>query len=57
MKSSKKPRSRKLNLNAETLATLTPATLDDVQGGDATVITITTVTTSLATHPVITCRG
>jgi hypothetical protein len=57
MKTSKNPRRRKLNLNTETLATLTPVTLDGVQGGDMTVITITTVTTSLATHPKITCAG
>jgi hypothetical protein len=49
----------KLTLQSETLVRLDPVPLDEVNGGTnptTTAITVTTVTTSLKTHPLITCK-
>ncbi len=58
----KKQANTKLALNRETLGSLSPSELNDVNGGTWTqvikaTIRYCTVVTTVVSHPVVTCRG
>lgn len=58
----KKQAGNKLALNRETLASLSPSELTDVNGGTwgqviKATIRYCTVVTTVVSHPVVTCKG
>ncbi len=54
---SKKNTKTKLPVNRETLMHLQSTALEDVNGGTGPTVTTVTITTTVASHPIITCHG